>query len=154
LEVPPLRQRLADLPGITQALHGRVCARLGLPVDGSRPWVELLLAQAPHHAWPGNVRELENILERLLVASVLPGQQADRTALQRLAPELFDTVASSRPAALAWVPPSAPGSARRVPPSDADITRALQDHQGDRQAAADALGISRTTLWRRLRALG
>jgi transcriptional regulator, propionate catabolism operon regulatory protein len=134
-------------------LHARVSARLGLSVAATQPWLQVLLAQAPHHAWPGNVRELENIIERVLVASVLPGQQPDPGVLRRLAPELFDaTTAPGRPA----VPPvvKAPAMtplAARAQPSETEIQQALLAHGGDRQAAARQLGISRTTLWRRLR---
>jgi propionate catabolism operon transcriptional regulator len=157
LEVPPLRQRLDDLPLVAEALHARVCARLGLSVQATQPWLQVLLAQAPQHGWPGNVRELENILERLLVASVLPGQQASHANLQRLAPELFDALAAPMPPSFGPLPSSQPGLQRSTQggdqPGDADIVRALQAHPGDRQAAALALGISRTTLWRRMKAL-
>ncbi|WP_245503534.1 propionate catabolism operon regulatory protein PrpR [Aquabacterium lacunae] len=156
LEVPPLRARLDDLPRVAEALHARVSARLGLSVVATRPWLQVLLAQAPHHGWPGNVRELENIIERLLVASVLPGQLPDAGTLKRLAPELFDAVPMPVASALRTGQqgqPAAAAAVTRPQPSEGELLKALQAHGGDRQAVARHLGISRTTLWRRLKSM-
>jgi transcriptional regulator with GAF, ATPase, and Fis domain len=65
--LPPLRERVEDLPSITSALLQRIAARLG------RSPVPVLDAEAlgrlESHAWPGNIRELENVLERALILS-------------------------------------------------------------------------------------
>ena len=66
LELPALRDRLEDLPGLVRAGLARIAERLGLPVPvASEAFVDRLL----EHAWPGNVRELMNWLERAVVAS-------------------------------------------------------------------------------------
>ena len=160
LEVPALRERLADLPVIAQALHARICHRLGLSPEGTKAWLEALLAAAGHYSWPGNVRELDNLIERLMVASAMPMRQAIPATVGALAPELLssreaDPGAGLRSRLAGEASAVAEGGRpRRSTVSDADIRQALIDCQGDRQAVAQRLGLSRTTLWRRMRELG
>jgi DNA-binding NtrC family response regulator len=59
LEVPPLRQRVADLPHVASAIMDRIAAERGTTVKRLSPPA---LEGLGHHAWPGNVRELENAL--------------------------------------------------------------------------------------------
>ena len=64
LHVPPLRERLEDIPLLCARLLDRIAARLGRPVaELPQATMDLLL----RHRWPGNVRELENALERAMV---------------------------------------------------------------------------------------
>jgi transcriptional regulator with GAF, ATPase, and Fis domain len=63
IELPPLRNKMRDLPGLAQAFLARFCPQ---PMTLSRE-AELLLMQ---HSWPGNVRELRNVIER---ATILAG---------------------------------------------------------------------------------
>ncbi|WP_342376376.1 sigma 54-interacting transcriptional regulator [Myxococcus stipitatus] len=66
IEVPPLRDRLEDVPLLAQHLLGRVCAKLNL----SPPRMTQAQVQAlQRYDWPGNVRELENVLERAVILS-------------------------------------------------------------------------------------
>jgi propionate catabolism operon transcriptional regulator len=98
------------------------------------------------HPWPGNVRELQNIVERIGV------ELSDKDApvaltldeLEAIAPELFDVEPEA----------SADLSLRDLSRSvEADQVRAsLAAFGGDRDAVCKALGISKTTLWRRLNA--
>jgi transcriptional regulator with PAS, ATPase and Fis domain len=69
LELPPLRERPEDLPGLAAALLARIAERLGLPCPPLEPRFLAGLAADP---WPGNVRELENALERHLIGNVRP----------------------------------------------------------------------------------
>ena len=84
--------------------------------------------------WPGNVRELENIVERLLVYAAEAGQ-LQAAVMASMAPELF----SVRQAPL-------PGESAKL-----DIADALAAANGSLGQAATLLGISRTTLWRRIK---
>jgi DNA-binding NtrC family response regulator len=59
LEVPPLRDRLSDLPGLSAALLERVTANAGIE---NRPLSPHAVQALSRHAWPGNVREFENAL--------------------------------------------------------------------------------------------
>ena len=61
LEIPPLRERLDDLPALVECLVKRINHNLGLNISGVAPEVLQLFQQ---HRWPGNVRELEHVLER------------------------------------------------------------------------------------------
>jgi transcriptional regulator, propionate catabolism operon regulatory protein len=129
--------------------------------------VQALVQAAGTYDWPGNVRELENLLERLLAyAGDEPGEaprvQSLPERLRLIAPELFEGTTPSA------VPADRPHGAVQALASstlDADWRRQQALHEaehlqqvlaacgGDRQRAADALGISRTTLWRKLKAV-
>jgi transcriptional regulator with PAS, ATPase and Fis domain len=61
IPLPPLRERLADLPMLAETLIQRINARIGSDATGIQPeCLEVLMG----HQWPGNVRELENLLEQ------------------------------------------------------------------------------------------
>lgn len=141
LAVPPLRERMEDFALIAQALHQRICSRLAVPAARSAPWLQALVQQASNCHWPGNVRQLENLIERCIV---LGGDVPDTPVamgemLKTLMPELYGI----RPEA------SSAGSDRRQ--ERQQLMEVLAACQGDRGAAARQLGISRTTLWRRLK---
>jgi len=151
IEVPSLSERLADLPEILQALVRKQLDRLA---SGARslerrcePLFEALLEQAPHHSWPGNVRELDNMIERLLACVPTDWPEPLSTdvaqlALRELVPELFVGPRTSVPAALTT---SAAMSERE------QAQAVLAACAGDKAEACRRLGISRTTLWRKLK---
>ncbi len=64
IRMPPLRDRLEDLPHLVRFLLPRLATRIG---TGAPPVAEALLSDFARHDWPGNVRELMNVLERFLV---------------------------------------------------------------------------------------
>lgn len=140
LRIPPLRERLADLSGLAQAMLAAISQRLGLPLPPDA-MLARFLALAATYAWPGNVRELENLLERLVALAAMPDQGED--AFGQLFPELLgDAVGMSDPASL---------RGQREYAEQAALQAALDASGGRLGAAAQALGVSRTTLWRRLR---
>lgn len=65
IRVPPLRERLEDLPLLVQQLQQKLAAEMH--VTEVRPLKPTALASLAKHAWPGNVRELRNVLERALI---------------------------------------------------------------------------------------
>lgn len=152
IDVPPLRDRAADIEPIAQALHAKVCARLRSRAESTRSLIDALVVRAPHYRWPGNVRELENLIERIVVYADPSGGAApladDR--LRAIVPELFDaaTHAGAQPESAR----PAPELKAHVAQSELErIRRVLSECGGDRALASQRLGISRTTLWRKLR---
>ena len=156
IRVPPLRERREDIEPLAQAILARVGARQGRALHFSPDSLRTLL----RHDWPGNVRELENALE--YAVAVCRGQ----TLLPEDLPELVPLASRAAPGARPAAKPQASGRAvsrtghesrrsRRAAPEETErLRRVLEDHRWNRGAAARTLGISRTTLWRRLREAG
>jgi propionate catabolism operon transcriptional regulator len=105
-------------------------------------FAEDALAAIEHNRWPGNVRELENLSERIAVflLQYTKLQDVQYDALKRDCPELF-RIEDAGPAG-----PDAPDHAQRV-------REAMRQAGGRRGAAAQQLGVSRSTLWRWLQDL-
>lgn len=150
LHAPPLRERPEDIPELARHLVKDVAVRLGLAIDGRSLLDALLPAMAAYH-WPGNVRELENIVERAAVSlSAAPAHTAPEKQLRQALPELFATVSpTTRPASSAQPPGGLKAHLRDVAREQARKT--LAETGGNHDDAARILGISRSTLWRRLR---
>ena len=88
LYLPPLRERMEDIPEIARFLVEKVSAQQGRPLTLTDAALRILM----HHDWPGNVRELENCLER---ASVMTeGNTIDRDAI--LLTGIDEKISSSR----------------------------------------------------------
>jgi DNA-binding NtrC family response regulator len=147
IEIPPLRERREDIEPLATFLLARVGARQGRALRFSPDALRLLL----RYSWPGNVRELENALE--YAVAVCKGQ----TILPEDLPEELRQAEGPREAVLPE-PRSLPAgeSVRRaVAEVDAEqVKAALEACRWRRHEAARTLGISRTTLWRRMRDLG
>jgi DNA-binding NtrC family response regulator len=135
IEIPPLRVRREDIEPLAGFLLARVAARQGRAQRFSPDALRALL----DYGWPGNVRELENALE--YAVAVCKGQ----TILPEDLPAEVVTAEAQRgvPA-----PPPASGG------DSASLYDALEAHHWRREPAARALGMSRTTLWRRMREAG
>ncbi|BBU31407.1 propionate catabolism operon regulatory protein PrpR [Burkholderia sp. THE68] len=156
IALPPLRARSSDILPLATELLMQAVRRdkmLALRVPGREAAARLLapLEQALRaYPWPGNVRELQNIVERIAVEIPDMDTDRDRTValtpddLQTIAPELFEIGSEA----------GADVSLRDLSRSmEADQIRAtLAAFDGDRDAVCKALGISKTTLWRRLNA--
>ncbi|HET9251784.1 MAG TPA: sigma-54 dependent transcriptional regulator [Candidatus Eisenbacteria bacterium] len=131
IRLPPLRDRTDDLPRLANHFLAAAAARYGKKLSGFTPEAMQALMQ---HSWPGNVRELEHAVER---AVLLTG--SDRAI------GVEDLLL--RPAR---------DQANRVEDMTLDeverhlIRRALEKHEGNVSRAADALGLSRSALYRRL----
>ncbi len=136
LQLVPLRERLDDLPALAAHLFDKLAMRAaGAPAA----LLDALLARAQGYAWPGNVRELENMIERVVGAGEASAALLPELGAAHL-PQSADTA------------DAAPLAARRAASERATILRVLAECGGDRAAACAALGIGRTTLWRKLRA--
>ncbi|WP_242394142.1 sigma-54 interaction domain-containing protein [Anaeromyxobacter oryzisoli] len=140
LEIPPLRERREDIEPVARLLLSRVGARAGRALRFSPDALRAMLS----YSWPGNVRELENALE--FAVTVSRGQTLQP---EDLPPE----VVTARPPELA----AAREPPRSLPPVQDErstLLAALEANRWSRCDTARALGLSRSTLWRRMRALG
>jgi propionate catabolism operon transcriptional regulator len=135
LALPPLRERGDDVTELAEWHLKHALAALGArPHANLRAELQACARLLSGYAWPGNVRELRNLMERLaLFLAAEPLQALTPSFLAAIAPEL-----SSKNA----VPASA---------TEETYTEVLARFGGNRQAAARHLGVSRTTLWRKLR---
>jgi DNA-binding NtrC family response regulator len=135
--MPPLRERKSDVPALVAYFLRQLNQRFGREVHGLAP--DATAALLAYH-FPGNVRELENLLERAYALGVR--EQVALADLPALSP--------GGPVALA-LPTELPSLAQ----AERDlILRALRLHDNDKERAARALGISRRTLYRRLKTYG
>jgi propionate catabolism operon transcriptional regulator len=151
VSLPPLRERTQDIPGLALQLLFSALRRQGcsLPADQALAPLMPALLQYP---WPGNVRELENIMERLaaFLGSFSTVASIDYQQFLVEAPELASpATAAAPPPAPVLEPAPLPLPQGRIDASA--IVDALTRAGGNRQLAAAMLGVSRTTLWRRLR---
>lgn len=129
VDVPPLRQRPEDIPDIATAL-------LRTPDSGPPPRIQPAALQALRSlAWPGNIRELGAVLESARLRSL-----GGDIGLTDLPPEYRRAVGAPLP--------TLQRSERET------ILAALADSRGNKLAAAERLGVARSTLYRKMRALG
>ena len=158
LTLPPLRARPEDIVTLAEWSLKNALASLG-----ARPHPNLhaeMTACAPllqRYNWPGNVRELRNLSERLaLFLAAEPLQALTPAFVLSVAPELAGHASHVATTATPWpgatthaMPHTAPGAFMPATERVADV---LARFGGRRDAAAEYLGISRTTLWRKIRA--
>jgi transcriptional regulator with PAS, ATPase and Fis domain len=159
IDIPPLRERLDDLELLVRHLLDRIGKERGRSLRLAPPASRALLS----YAWPGNVRELQNALE--YATTVCEGQTIH-------VEDLPGEVGVARPVPRAGAPseddPWRPATGRgRIETAEADevddpvaaaevgrIRVALERARYRREEAAKLLGISRTTLWRKMREHG
>jgi DNA-binding NtrC family response regulator len=149
--LPPLREQRPLIPALAEQLIREAAARNGRPVHGITARAVQALQEGD---WPGNIRELRNALERAV--ALCRGCQVDvedlPDALQGFA--TTGTVQLAEPVAVP--PPVTTGTlARAKEMAEAQrIVRALHKHANNRLRAAAELGISRMTLYNKLRRYG
>ena len=138
LALPPLRQRLDDIPLLAEHFLRKYAARMQKEVRAIAP---AALDQLMGHSWPGNVRELENAMQRAIaVASsdtiqsfqLITMISAGRTSSQSLGPAVTIPIGTTMSEA-----------------EERMITETLNQCGGDKEKAAKLLGISSRTLYRR-----
>ncbi|MGA2182928.1 MAG: sigma-54 dependent transcriptional regulator [Bryobacteraceae bacterium] len=138
LQVPPLRARQEDILVLAQHFAGRLSRRYGREISLSRGALELLL----RYPFPGNVRELESLIESAAAVSVDNPQSITDKDLR----PLLSAGAGETGPAQAMHPPVSMEQMERL-----TIQQALRMADGNRTKAASLLGISRDTLYRKLR---
>ena len=131
IHVPPLRERREDIPVLAAHFLGRYAARYRRPVQSFDPAALLALKQ---YSWPGNVRELEHTIERAVLmcrtGEIQPSLNSPRAQSQNMEELSLEAVEAVL------------------------VRKALQRFQGNVSQAAEALGLSRGALYRRMEKYG
>ena len=139
IEVPPLRARREDIPLLVRHFLARLAGEPGFP---TRDIDARALTALSRHPWPGNVRELENVLRAAVVLA-----EGDVIRVSDLPPEVAAGLTAGPPVGRAPVESESEfrdDEKRR-------ILRALEANGWNRARAARALGMPRSTFYRRLR---
>ncbi len=134
IEIPPLRERPADIDALAEHFISTAAAKFGKP---QLRLSESARLQLRAHSWPGNVRELENAIER---AAILSDGEILPEHLPFAGPQKVD--------------PSSAGTLNVHELERRAIEEALRRHGGNRTHAARELGISLRTLQYRLKEYG
>ncbi len=133
IRVPALRERLEDIPALTERFVKAACADHGRQIDRILPET---LAKLEKHSWPGNVRELRNVIESAVI------METGRILGS-------DSIKLGRGGVAGTVSPAAGGVTLAEIEREA-ILSALRRHDGNRQLTADELGISTRTIQRKI----
>ncbi|HWA99996.1 MAG TPA: sigma-54 dependent transcriptional regulator [Pirellulales bacterium] len=141
IELPPLRERITDIPLLAQHFLERICEDSGKKVRG---FSDDALSALQRHRWPGNVRELQNVIERavLLGKSDIVRPEDLPTTLVHAMPMSVDSIGQRKLKEALEAPE------RQI------LLQVLEEHGWNRHATAAALGINRTTLYKKMKRLG
>ena len=144
--VPPLRERREDVPLLARHFMELLSAEHGRRPRSIAPEALAALAQLP---WPGNVRELRNIIERLVIMT--PGDTIER---RHLPASLLEAL----PAEAAAAEDAGPGGGSLVEAREAFERRYILEKYrecgGNMSRTAEALGVERSNLYRKMKAYG
>jgi DNA-binding NtrC family response regulator len=146
LELPPLRERPNDIPAMADYFMKNVARDAKRDLEGlSDSALEALV----NYRWPGNVRELQNVIERAVLLS-----KSAQIGLTDLPSHIANGARKSAVVSVA-------GEYRRLSlkealegPEREIIAQVLREFGGNRNETADALGINRTTLYKKMKKLG
>ncbi len=134
VHMPPLRDRREDIPVLASAFLARHARRYGKAVEGFEPSAMQAMLE---HAWPGNIRELEHAIERAVLMTDGPRIRTGALALRAShdgGPRIDDMSLEDVEAYL--------------------VRKALDRHGRNVNAAAEALGLSRSAMYRRMQRYG
>ena len=148
ISLPPLRERLEDIPALVDRFSVQVAERhsrepKALSSDA--------LAALARHGWPGNVRELRNVVERVVILA--PGAQVEVDDLELGSP----ISPAAAPNLSQPVPNVAFRDAKKQMVEDFErsyLIRALREHGGNVSRTAEAIGMVRQSLQQKIRELG
>jgi DNA-binding NtrC family response regulator len=150
LRIPPLRERVSDIPMLADYFLKRSSAQAEKSLRGLS---EEALAVLCNYSWPGNVRELENVMERAVILAQhpkimpadLPDSLQNQSAPVTNQDERFKLIAT--PEGIASLKQAMQDPEREI------IVKAIAEANGNRSLAAKKLGIHRSTLYHKLRKL-
>ncbi len=137
IHVPPLRERTGDLPNLCRYFISQIAADQNILIDE-----EQIAAMQSYH-WPGNVRELRNIIERAILLRTGPRIETKKL----LGQSVFSSIQSPNQS-----PSGQVASLQSMEKNH--IQMALRHMNGNHTQSAKALGISRSTLMRKIKTYG
>jgi transcriptional regulator with PAS, ATPase and Fis domain len=137
IDIPPLRARCEDIPGLVDMM----LARLGARLARAPRLTPAALAALTRHSWPGNVRELWNLIERLVVTA--RGDAIDVADLPREVRQAAQLAAGR-----------GSGLRRAVEELEATMVRDALARFGTQERAAHHLGVGQATVARKARRYG
>jgi transcriptional regulator with PAS, ATPase and Fis domain len=137
IPLPPLRERIADIPALVEHFLRNIASETGLPRKECSPGTLDLLAA---YDWPGNIRELENVIQRAVALG--EGRRIEAADLPDRVRHVMITEEAPHY--------TAAGKAGE----QLLIEKALFNYEGDKTRAARFIGWSRPKLYRRMRAFG
>lgn len=141
LNIPPLRERLTDIPQLAQRFLHRMSLLYNKEVW---PLSDEVYLAFQSHKWPGNIRELENLIEKYAVI-------CDATFTAQMAEELaLNLLSEHNPDAFNPRKPTITVSISTLQEMEGNILLQLDQTINDKNKLAQLLGISRSTLWRKL----
>ena len=143
LELPPLRNRKSDIPLLAQTFLNQLLEDTNRKVTG---FSDEAMTALEAYAWPGNIRELQNVVER----AVLLGKN------ELIAPCDLPREIAGAPTMRTATSRSACRSLKEAleEPERQIILEVLEAHAWNRNSTADALGVNRTTLYKKMKRLG
>ncbi|MFN3149356.1 sigma-54-dependent transcriptional regulator [Bremerella sp.] len=141
LELPPLRERISDIPRLAAHFLAEVCQDTGRRVHG---FSSEAVAALQRYKWPGNVRELQNVVERAVLLSKNDEITPD---------DMPSSIASGAPVSVSRSTGTSLKEALEGPERQI-IREVLESNGWNRNETADQLGINRTTLYKKMKKLG
>ena len=149
--VPPLRDRVDDVPRLAEHFMATLAGEYGRRVKRFAPEAMLRLQQ---HGWPGNVRELHNVVERLLIMVAGDVVTLDDVGFVGDGPGGPAAGPAGSVAAAGAGGATAPLAEARDRFERDYILQVLAAHQGNISRTADTLGVERSNLYKKMRAFG
>lgn len=142
LQAPPLRDRKSDIPALVERFLSRACEEnhLNKAID------EEAVQRLARFDYPGNVRELRNLVERLVILT--PGPRIDAAAVERALPSSASSASRGRPTLQGSLKETMAEMERTV------LLEVLERQRWRMTSAATELGLERSHLYKKLKALG
>jgi DNA-binding NtrC family response regulator len=146
LELPPLRQRVGDIPVLVEHFLQKSLQEVQKPVEGfSGEALETLM----NYSWPGNIRELENLVQRAVLLTKTPV-----IGMDLLPPNVIAGGGGAASSAMATIRRGQTLREALEGPERQIILDVLKANSFSRNMTADQLGINRTTLYKKMKRLG
>lgn len=136
ITLPPLRERIEDIPPLTHHFFKTISEQYGLPMPEIEEGVYRVLMR---HNWPGNVRELRNVCEKLLIMS-----EKNRITVKTVYTYVFDYDSFNNSSEAGLFPQN----------EQERVSAALIANKWNVTKTAAALGITRDTLYRKIKKYG